>query len=197
VRWVSEGQAPPRVGTCPGRARRWCRLHRGARSVALAGEHDDPDVPARGRWHQGPAGSPTPQRRDDDRRDPAAGHTAYADVLVVDDDPDVRNSMAAILRGRGLRVLEATDGQAALDTLDVTGVGVILLDLHMSPRDGVWLLDRLPEGPAVILVSAFSLYSEAEMRERFSGTVSHFMLKPVRPARLIALVEDALGRAPS
>ena len=205
MRWVSEGQArDTAVGAAPGtrprRAHRHCRAQRaGTHSVLLAGEHDDHDVSARGRWRPGPGGPEVPGLRHDEGPTPpgSAGPTAHADVLVVDDDADVRTSMAAILRGRGLSVLEAPDGQSAKDTLDVTAVGVLVLDLHMSPRDGVWLLDQLHEPPAVILVSAFATFSEADMRERFSATVSHFVVKPVPPARLIALVEEVLGHPPS
>jgi len=115
-----------------------------------------------------------------------------ADVLVVDDDADVRTSMAAVLRGSGFEVIEAVDGETALATLRATRVGVLLLDLHMTPRDGVWLLERLDEPPVVILVSAFALYPESDMRSRFSDVVTHFVQKPVAPAKLIDLVRASL-----
>jgi CheY-like chemotaxis protein len=101
--------------------------------------------------------------------------------------------MAAVLRGSGFSVVEAADGQAAFDELGRTRVAVILLDLHMVPRDGVWLLEQLQNPPAVILVSAFALYGESDMRRRFSDIVTHFVEKPVAPTKLIALVRDSVG----
>ena len=147
-----------------------------------------------------PHSGATPLRDPSETRD-QVGSTpirppAQADVLVVDDDADVRTSMAAVLRGSGLSVIEAVDGETALATLRVTRVGVLLLDLHMTPRDGVWLLEHLDDPPVVILVSAFSLYPESDMRSRFSGVVAHFVQKPVAPAKLIDLVRTSLADGP-
>ena len=123
--------------------------------------------------------------------------SAYADVMVVDDDDDVRSSMADVLRGGGMSVVEADDGQTAHDLLRTTRVGVLLLDLHMTPRDGVWLLEQLRDPPAVMMVSAFSHYSESDMRRRFSSVVTHFVQKPVAPAKLIDLVRASLDADPA
>ena len=120
----------------------------------------------------------------------------FADVLVVDDDPSVRSSMTAVLRSSGLTVAEAADGQEAVDVLTRHRVKVVVLDLHMAPRDGIWLLRRLQDGlgprRSVIVVSAFSLYSPEEIVERFSGIVTTAMQKPVPPTALIDTVWRAL-----
>jgi CheY-like chemotaxis protein len=118
---------------------------------------------------------------------------AQADILVVDDDEDVRSSMAAVLRSVGYTVFEAVDGQSALDVLAGCRVEMILLDLHMAPRDGVWFLEQLADPPAVVVVSAFALYDERTVRTRFSDRVSGFLRKPVAPPRLLAAVRDTLG----
>lgn len=123
----------------------------------------------------------------------AGADSACADVLVVDDDEDVRSSMAAVLRSAGYSVTEASDGRSALDLLAVTKVGVLVLDLHMSPHDGVWLLERLADPPTVLIVSAFALYDEAAIRNQFSHVVSGYLRKPVAPVRLIEAIGQALG----
>ena len=139
----------------------------------------------------------TPVREPAEIRDEIGPAPAVAplqsDVLVVDDDADVRTSMAAVLRGSGFEVIEAGDGETALATLRATRVGVLLLDLHMTPRDGVWLLEHLDDPPVVILVSAFALYPKSDMRSRFAGVVAHFVQKPVAPAKLIDLVRASLA----
>jgi len=130
--------------------------------------------------------------------DAVSAARAFADVLVVDDDDSVRASMAAVLESAGLHVVDATDGQSAMDVLEHTRVGVLVLDLLMAPRDGVWLLERLaripPSPPAVIVVSAFALYDRDALMARFSGLVAHALQKPVAPAVLIDRVCATLGR---
>jgi len=121
---------------------------------------------------------------------------AQADILVVDDDEDVRTSMAAVLRSVGYTVAEAVDGESALNLLARADVGIVLLDLHMAPRDGIWLLERIEATPAVVVVSAFALYDEWDVRTRFSHRVAQFLRKPVAPPRLLAAIRDAFGSEP-
>jgi CheY-like chemotaxis protein len=133
-----------------------------------------------------------------ERSDSGALHTdaPFADVLVVDDDPSVRSSMTAVLRSSGLTVTEAADGQEAVDVLARHRVTVVVLDLHMAPRDGIWLLGQLADGPrrsrAVIVVSAFAIHSREEIAERFAGIVTLAMQKPVPPTALIEAVWRAV-----
>jgi CheY-like chemotaxis protein len=119
------------------------------------------------------------------------------DVLVVDDDADVRGSMVAVLRLDGLSVVEAGDGQAAMNVLERTEVGAVVVDLHMTPRDGVWLLEQMTDPPVVIIVSAFALYDENDIRDRFADTVAHYLRKPVAPATLIETLRRSLGSSGS
>ena len=67
-----------------------------------------------------------------------------AHVLVVDDDPVARLRAAALLRSQGMRVSEAADGQAALDSVDAgPPVSLVVLDLAMPGMDGMDVLRRL------------------------------------------------------
>ncbi len=118
---------------------------------------------------------------------------SQADILVVDDDDDVRSSLATLLRSVGYRVVEAFDGQSALDVLVGTNVNVVVLDLHMAPRDGIWLLEHMEAATVTIVVSAFALYDEATVRTRFGSRVSAFLRKPVAPPRLLEAIRQNLG----
>jgi len=122
---------------------------------------------------------------------------AEVDVVVVDDDESVRTSMTAVLESADFEVLAAADGQEALDLLTHTRARVLVLDLMMLPRDGVWLLEQFqshPEvaPPVVIVVSAFALNNRDEVLARFSGIVAHALQKPVAPAALIDVVGQSL-----
>ncbi len=127
--------------------------------------------------------------------DTATGETlqANADVLVVDDDADVRWTVAEILRSAGYSVAEAEDGEIALDLLRTGTYRMILLDLRMPKRDGVSLIEALGDVPPVIVHSAYSL--DVGDRERLGSSVVDYLHKPVSPQKLLRAVEAALGPA--
>ncbi|MEI0740187.1 response regulator [Paenibacillus sp. JTLBN-2024] len=58
-------------------------------------------------------------------------------VLVVDDDPEIRDVVHIFLRNEGLRVFEAEDGLKALELLKNEAVDLIVLDVMMPHMDGI------------------------------------------------------------
>jgi two-component system, chemotaxis family, chemotaxis protein CheY len=80
-------------------------------------------------------------------------------VLVVDDDPTIRQFIQMALVDHGYEVLTAEDGQAALDLLRSNRPDLILLDMRMPVMDG-WAFSRayrtagLPPSPIVVLTAA-------------------------------------------
>ncbi|HTT85840.1 MAG TPA: response regulator [Acidimicrobiales bacterium] len=116
-----------------------------------------------------------------------------ASVLVVDDEESVRTSVAAILRSSGYEVIEAEDGERALQMLDRHDVQVVILDVRMPRLDGIGVLDALDEPPAVVLMSAHVL--AADVRARIEEKVVSFLQKPVPPRRLLDEVAAAAGHA--
>ena len=109
--------------------------------------------------------------------------------MVVDDVEDVRTSAADILRAEGYAVIEANDGQAAMELLDTHKVSVLVLDVRMPRRDGVSVIDALEEPPAVVLISAYCM--DPETMERIRTKVSTFLKKPFAPLRLVEAVDEA------
>jgi two-component system chemotaxis response regulator CheY len=131
---------------------------------------------------------------DEKAKVPNGAGQVNADVLVVDDDADVRWTVAEILRSAGLTVAEAEDGEIALDLLRAGRYRIILLDMRMPRRDGVSLIRALGEVPPVIVHSAYSL--GAADRERLGDSVVDFLHKPVSPQKLLRAVDAALGTRP-
>jgi len=117
----------------------------------------------------------------------------HADVLVTDDDDGIRSTVAAMLRAEGFDVIEASDGDMALEMLEEHQVDVLVLDIRMPRMDGISVLDALEVPPVVLLVSAFSM--DEEIRSRTSGKVFRYLRKPVAPGRLIGFVAEAMGEA--
>lgn len=116
--------------------------------------------------------------------------TAPADVLVVEDEPDVRGSVVDILRGAGYGVEEACDGFEALDILARHPVGAVLLDLRMPRCDGIAVIEALDDPPPIVVVSARSL-SEDE-RKKVGSKVIAVLRKPVPPRQLLERVASLL-----
>lgn len=109
-------------------------------------------------------------------------------ILVVDDNADIRNSLARLLRVFGFRTAVAANGRAALDHLrDDPSTGLIVLDLMMPVMDG-WEFRseqvqdaRFADIPVVVCSGAGSV----EGQPSFEGTVA--FRKPVDPDQLVAL----------
>jgi two-component system chemotaxis response regulator CheY len=114
-----------------------------------------------------------------------------ADVLVVDDDADVRWTVAEILRSAGFSVAEAEDGEIALALLRTERYRMVLLDLRMPKRDGASVIEALGEVPPVVVHSAYAV--EAAERDRLGSRVVDYLHKPVSPQKLLRAVESVLG----
>jgi CheY-like chemotaxis protein len=120
--------------------------------------------------------------------------TDRLDVLIVDDDPDIRDAVGECLRYEGYDVHSAADGRDALDRLEYgLRPAVILLDLMMPVLNGFDVLEALKSRPEwksipVVIVSANRGYEVEDL----SGAVS-ILRKPVNVDRLLAAVEQAVA----
>jgi two-component system chemotaxis response regulator CheY len=147
-----------------------------------------PDVPSSSRAHGDPGARVDV---DDVVTGSPQARPMSADVLVVDDDGDVRWTVAEILRSAGFSVAEAEDGEVALDLLSTGTYRMVLLDMRMPKRDGVSLIEAVGEVPPVIVHSAYSL--DATDRDRLGSRVVDYLHKPVSPQKLLRAVEAVLG----
>jgi len=119
---------------------------------------------------------------------------AGTSVLVVDDDPDAREVVGAILRHYGAKVIVATSVSTALVALRREQVDVMLADLGMPVEDGYDLIRHVREStdPKISRLpsAALTAYTSEEDRDRVLEAGFQFHLaKPVDPAVLVATVE--------
>jgi len=125
----------------------------------------------------------------------AVGTTATSTVLVVDDEPMVREVVARYLELDGLRVHEAADGPAALGWLDEHCPDLVVLDIMLPGVDGLTILRRLRatgEIPVILLTA------RAEEVDRVIGLelgADDYVVKPFSPRELTARVRSVLRRA--
>jgi CheY-like chemotaxis protein len=101
-------------------------------------------------------------------------------VLVVDDEPAIRALVAKIVERAGFPVETARDGAEAIEMLERTSYGVIVLDLMMPNIDGYGLIRHLKQRgtqprPAVIVVSAGD---SAALRQLDGAMVHSIVRKP-------------------
>jgi CheY-like chemotaxis protein/two-component sensor histidine kinase len=122
---------------------------------------------------------------------------AHGAVLLVEDESTIRLTVSRMLRKRGLSVLEAPDGSAAIQLLRTTGndVAVILLDVTIpgnSSREVFEEARRLRPNMKVILTTAYSQESAAVSLDwpLFDG----FIRKPYKIGDLMELIGEVLAR---
>jgi len=118
-------------------------------------------------------------------------------VLVVDDDERQRSVLAAMLSSLGCTVIQAADGQEALDLQAEQPADVILTDLMMPRMDGFELLRKLEERgdrtPTIVLTGFGSIEKAIEVVHDLKAF--WFLEKPVQPAILRALIERAAAQS--
>ena len=119
-----------------------------------------------------------------------------ADILVVDDDDNMRSLMKTILERRGHRVSEAHDGLEALARFEEKQPELVITDIVMPGVGGITLLNELrrrASPPKVLLVSGRSNPPEADWAIPASQGLVGFIPKPFTPAELMRAVEALLG----
>lgn len=121
-------------------------------------------------------------------------------ILIVDDDPDIRDLIAEFLGRHGFLVATAGDGMA-MDTALASARGggrpvdLVVLDRMMPGEDGLAIARRLargPDAPAIIILSAMG--EDAHRIEGLDGGADDYLAKPVNPQELLSRVRAVLRR---
>jgi CheY-like chemotaxis protein len=113
-----------------------------------------------------------------------------APVIVVDDDPDLREGLRDLLAGEGYLVHTAENGERALEMIRSVGDGpIVLLDLMMPVMDGWHVLDELRRQGCALPVIVVSAGGNGTLEERAirRGAVA-FLRKPFQLGTLLGLL---------
>lgn len=115
-------------------------------------------------------------------------------ILVVDDDKEIVDSIAIFLSGESYTVFKAYDGIEALELLGEREIHMIILDIMMPRLDGIKTLMKLRESKniPVILLSA-----KSEDNDKIFGLTAgadDYVTKPFNPSELVARVKSQLRR---
>jgi len=116
------------------------------------------------------------------------------DILIVDDEPAVREAIAAILGDEGYSVRQASDGPAALTEIESRPPSLVLLDIWLegSRLDGLQVLDHIRRGSNELPVIVISGHGTIETAvTAIKKGAYDFLEKPFNADRLLVLIERA------
>ncbi len=116
-------------------------------------------------------------------------------ILIVEDDPVARMTLATGLRQAGYRVAEAADGETALDLLEQDMFTVVLTDLVLGEVSGIEVLYTAraqPYRPMVILLTGHGSLDSS--LTAFRNGAYDYLLKPCAPEDLLRCVAGAIKR---
>jgi len=122
----------------------------------------------------------------------AAKHAKSVDrlILIADDNDDTRMMFSTVLRARGYRVAEASDGEKAIEVILRENPGLVLLDLELPQLNGLSVLRRLRnelkkiEVPVVVITGY-----EQHFETAVAAGCDDYLLKPIDFERLENLLD--------
>ena len=117
-----------------------------------------------------------------------------ATILVVDDDPNIRDVLRIALGQSGFTVVEAGDGQSALATFAKTGADLIVLDIGLPEIDGLDVCRTLRKTSAVPILFLTARDDEIDRVVGLELGADDYVTKPFSPRELVARVRVILKR---
>ncbi len=116
-------------------------------------------------------------------------------IMIVDDSSTMRRMVGLILREAGYQVVEAEDGQQALEYLEKGACHLLVTDVNMPGIDGIDLVRRIRSNPArealpVLMLTTESAESFKEKGERAGADA--WMVKPFKPEQLLTMVRRVI-----
>jgi len=118
-------------------------------------------------------------------------------VLVVDDEPAIRQSIRMTLTKAGYDIVEAEDGEKAIEAIrsgdNPLMVDTIICDMQMPKVSGMeavaFFRQQFPGVPVLVLTGHPAVESASEL---FKKGITDYLSKPIEPAKLVAVVEKAV-----
>jgi DNA-binding response OmpR family regulator len=115
-------------------------------------------------------------------------------VLVVDDDDEIRDAIEIYLRNEGMNIFKAKDGIEALMLLEEEDIHLIVMDIMMPRMDGIKATFKIREKKNIPIIM---LSAKSEDTDKILGLnigADDYVTKPFNPLELIARVKSQLRR---
>ena len=120
-----------------------------------------------------------------------------AHILVIDDDPGIRDSLTLMLRTAGHTIETAANGRAGLELAARMRFDLVITDVLMPEMDGaeaVRALRALPESPRILVMTGGAVLGADLMALAGEYGVDASIAKPFRPRELYAVIDRVLQR---
>ena len=117
-------------------------------------------------------------------------------IMTVDDSASVRIMVKFTLSELGFEIVEAIDGNDALEKLEETQIDMLITDVNMPGLDGISLIRKVRENPSYrfvpIIVLTTEYHSDKKQEGKTAGATG-WIVKPFRPDQLIAVIKKVMG----
>jgi two-component system response regulator MtrA len=115
-------------------------------------------------------------------------------VLLVEDDPAVREGISLALRHQGHEVVAVGSGEAALEQVVATGADVVLLDVMLPGIDGIETCRRLRANGALPIIMLTARGDDSDVVAGLEAGADDYIVKPVPPRVLDARIRAVVRR---
>ena len=117
-------------------------------------------------------------------------------ILVIEDNKNMRKLICATLKQNGYSTFEAEDGEVGLDVLDTTHIDLIICDIMMHNMDGYEFTETLRDGHCEIPIIIVTAKEQLEDKKKgFSIGADDYMVKPIDFEELILRIGAILRRS--
>lgn len=115
-------------------------------------------------------------------------------ILVVDDEPEIRNFLRLYLENEGYKVVEAGNGNEALNILKVGGISLCLLDVMMPGIDGFHVVKKIREDSNIPVIILSARDTDADKILGLNLGADDYLSKPFNPLEAVARVNSNIRR---
>lgn len=123
--------------------------------------------------------------------------TGLFDILIADDDPDLRDILRSVVEPAGFNVSEASDGKMALEMIRKNPPDLVLLDYSMPEMTGLEVCEHLRQDVLLRHIPVIMLTGRSEIQDKVEGLnagVDDYLIKPFEPTELLARVRMIMRR---
>lgn len=117
-----------------------------------------------------------------------------ASVLIIDDEPEIRDIVQIFLKNEGYRVMEAEDGEQGLELLQREEVDLVILDVMMPRLGGIQTCMKIRENRNIPIIMLSAKNEDMDKIFGLTSGADDYLSKPFNPLELVARVKSQLRR---